>query len=191
MPLKSFFSLLLVMVVLTSCQTEDDHKLCHSNGIWISHGWLGDNAWFQRNARDTAQYRDDDKIENLAILFAQHDIKYIYVDSDGDASMLIPIWLEVGINGTTPIEIAAGMDPVALRKEYGKDLYLMGGIDKRELARNNESIRAEVRKRLLPLVDVGGYLPGVDHAVPADVSFENHAYYVDCIREVEREIFGN
>ena len=121
----------------------------------------------------------------------KHRIKYIYIDSDGDASMLIPVWLEAGANGTTPIEIAAGMDPVALRKEYGKDLYLMGGIDKRELARDKKSIRAQVRKQLLPLVEFGGFLPGVDHAVPADVSFENHACYVECIREVEREIFGN
>jgi len=121
----------------------------------------------------------------------KHGIKYVYVDSDGDASMLLPVWLEVGINGTTPMEIAAGMDPAGLRREYGKDLYLMGGIDKRELARDKESIRIEVRKRLLPLVELGGYLPGVDHAVPADVSFDNHAYYVECIREVERELFGN
>ena len=121
----------------------------------------------------------------------KHNIKNIFVDSDGDASMLIPVWLEAGANGTTPIEIASGMDPVALRKEYGKDLYLMGGIDKRELARDKESIRAEVRRQLLPLVELGGFLPGVDHAVPADVSFDNHLYYVECIREVEREIFGN
>ena len=120
----------------------------------------------------------------------KHGIQYIYVDCDGDPRQLIPAWLEVGINGIYPIEVAAGMDPVELQREYGRDLYMIGGIDKRELAKNKDSIRREVRSKLLPTVTSGGYIPGVDHAVPEDVSLENHAYYIECVREVEKELFS-
>lgn len=128
--------------------------------------------------------------KRIADVLRKHGIKYIYIDCDGDPTILIPVWFEAGINGIYPVEIAAGIDPVALNKEYGRDLYIIGGIDKRELAKGKQNIRDEVRSRLLPLASFGGYLPGVDHAVPADVSFENHAYYVECVREVEKELFG-
>jgi Uroporphyrinogen decarboxylase (URO-D) len=120
----------------------------------------------------------------------KYGINYIYVDCDGDPTLLIPEWLKVGINGTFPIEIAAGIDPVALRKEYGRELYMIGGIDKRELAKSREDIRKEVRSKVLPLAQMGGYIPGVDHAVPADISFDNHKYYVESVYEAERELFG-
>ena len=50
-----------------------------------------------------------------------HGIDVIFVDCDGNTDLLVPIWLEAGINGVWPIEIAAGNDPVALRKRYGRD----------------------------------------------------------------------
>jgi hypothetical protein len=28
------------------------------NGAWLAHGWLGDDAWFTRNGRDRARFRD-------------------------------------------------------------------------------------------------------------------------------------
>ena len=49
---------------------------------------------------------------------------------------LIPLWLEAGINFFWPLECAAGMDPLALRKQYGKEIVLSGGLDKRELMRD-------------------------------------------------------
>lgn len=66
----------------------------------------------------------------IAHLLRSHGIDLLFVDSDGNIEQLIPIWLEAGINGVWPLEVAAGMDPLALRREYGKDLLLVGGIDK-------------------------------------------------------------
>ena len=48
-------------------------------------------------------------------------------DSAGDIRQLIPLWLEVGVNIMSPIEIAAGLDVCELRSEYGRDLMMMGG----------------------------------------------------------------
>jgi uroporphyrinogen decarboxylase len=103
-------------------------------------------------------------------------IDIIFVDSDGDVSELIPLWLESGINGVYPMEVAAGMNVVKLRAEYGCDLLMTGGIDKRALARDRQAIDAELEAKI-PLVEKGGYIPHVDHAIPHDVPYENFLYY--------------
>jgi hypothetical protein len=103
-------------------------------------------------------------------------IDVIGVDSDGNLDLLIPLWLESGINCVFPCEVAAGNDVSAMRKKYGRDLLMIGGIDKRALAHGEAAIEEELARRL-PLVADGGYLPAVDHSVPYDISFENYMYY--------------
>jgi len=105
-------------------------------------------------------------------------IDVIGVDSDGNFDHLIPLWLESGINCVYPVEVAAGNNVAAMREKYGRDLLMIGGIDKRALARGKDAIDAELARRL-PLVADGGYLPAVDHSVPYDISFENYRYYAD------------
>ena len=42
----------------------------------------------------------------------KHGVDNIFVDCDGNVDELIPLWLEAGVDGAYPIEIAAGCDPV-------------------------------------------------------------------------------
>jgi len=71
------------------------------------------------------------------------------------------------------------MDPLAVRAEYGHDLALIGGIDKRALARGRKAITAELYRIIPPLIEDGGYIPTLDHAVPPDVSYDNWMYYME------------
>jgi uroporphyrinogen decarboxylase len=87
------------------------------------------------------------------------------------------------VNGIYPLEVAADQDAVALRKKYGKDLLLMGNIDKRVLARTKEEIEREVLKKVPWLAMQGGYFPFVDHSVPPDVPLENFQYYLDLVKQ--------
>ncbi|OGV62709.1 MAG: hypothetical protein A3K19_24390 [Lentisphaerae bacterium RIFOXYB12_FULL_65_16] len=105
-------------------------------------------------------------------------VKYIFVDSDGDSRKLIPLWMDAGINGIFPCEVFAGMDVVALRREYGKDLLLFGGFDKHILEHGRAEIVREV-DRLAPLVEDGGYLPCLDHSAHADIPWDNMRFYVE------------
>jgi uroporphyrinogen decarboxylase len=114
----------------------------------------------------------------------EHDVDIIFVDSDGNIEKLLPLWMEAGVNMIWPLEIAAGNDPVALRKEYGKDLILGGGIDKMALIGSEKDIEKEVMSKVPYLLEQGGYFPSVDHFVPPDVSLENYQYYVNCMRKV-------
>jgi uroporphyrinogen decarboxylase len=113
-----------------------------------------------------------------------HGVDIIHVDSDGNINELIPLWLECGINFHWPLEVAAGMDAIALRKKYGKDLIMSGNIDKRVFARGKEAIRQEVMSKVPFLLETGGYFPGLDHAIPPDVSFEDFRYYLNLLREI-------
>lgn len=110
-------------------------------------------------------------------LLRSRGIDIIFVDCDGNLDLLIPIWLEAGINGVWPLEAAAGMDPLPLRQRYGHDLLLVGGIDKRELSQGKEQVYAEVMRKVPRLIDEGGYVPTVDHSVPPDVPLANYAYF--------------
>ncbi|MCL4506168.1 MAG: hypothetical protein M1434_11650 [Chloroflexi bacterium] len=90
---------------------------------------------------------------------------------------MIPVWLDAGINGLWPFEVAAGMDVLAVRRRYGHDLAIGGGIDKRAVAVGGESMRREV-DRVMPLVENGGYLPELDHTAPPDISWQKYGEYM-------------
>ncbi len=117
-------------------------------------------------------------------LLHRNGIDILIMESDGNLAKLIPLWLECGINGFCPLEVAAGMDAVALKREYGKDIILLGNIDKRALIKGEKAIREEILSKLPFLLEKGGYFPAVDHYVPPDITFENYCYYINTMREV-------
>jgi uroporphyrinogen decarboxylase len=105
-----------------------------------------------------------------------HGVKNILVDTDGDCWKLIPLFIDGGVTGIYPFEVAANMDVVAVRKEYPK-LQMIGGIDKRPLIRSREAIDEELNRRIPYMLEKGGYIPYIDHHVPPDVSWGNYVYY--------------
>lgn len=105
-------------------------------------------------------------------------VRLVLVDTDGDHNVLIPAFLEAGVDGFCPLERAAGMDPLAVRREYGREVCMLGGVDKREIARGRGAIDAELA-RLAPLIEGGGYIPTIDHSIPPDVSYDDFRYYLE------------
>lgn len=104
------------------------------------------------------------------------------VDSDGYIGELIPIWIEAGVNACDPIEVAAGNDINAFRKQFGKNMAYRGGVDKREMAKGGIHIEREMA-RIEPVIRDGGFIPSCDHGVPADVSWPNFVYYTKLLAE--------
>ena len=98
------------------------------------------------------------------------------VDSDGFIGELIPIWIEAGVNFCDPIEVAAHNDINDFRKRFGKNMAYRGGVDKRAIAKGGSVIEAEI-ERIRPVIKSGGYIPGCDHGVPSDISWDDFVYY--------------
>jgi uroporphyrinogen decarboxylase len=105
------------------------------------------------------------------------------LDSDGDVSALIPLFIEAGIDGMLPFEVAAGMDIRRVAAAY-PDLFIAGGLDKRELAKGRAAIDRELEAKLPAMFKRGGYLPTMDHHVPPEVSYADFQYYLERVREL-------
>jgi hypothetical protein len=108
----------------------------------------------------------------------------ILCDCDGNTNDMVDLFLESGVNGLYPLERVAGTDPFAIRKKYPNYL-LLGGIDKIKISRGPDAIDAHL-KDIPKLIDQSGFIPFVDHRVPADVTMANFIYYM----KVKREIIG-
>ena len=120
--------------------------------------------------------------KELVAFLRKGGVQLIMVDTDGKVEDLLPIFLEAGMDGTHPCEIAAGSDPVYLRTKFPR-CALIGGMDKRAIASGPDGVDAEIR-RIEPLLKQGAYIPMLDHFVPSDVSYHNYLYYVERRREV-------
>jgi uroporphyrinogen decarboxylase len=121
-----------------------------------------------------------------------HDagIPVVMVDSDGDIREIIPLWPDVGVHIMHPMQVAAGMDVVEMRKQYRKNIGFFGGIDKRALAGTRKQIEAEVAPKLEYCFGEGGLIPACDYAIPPDVSFDNYRYHRKLVREVSDRIYS-
>jgi len=125
------------------------------------------------------------RYRRITDLLHKHGVHIAWTDCDGNVVPIVPQFLRGGINCMFPVEVAAGSDPIAMRHQFGEELLLHGGVNKRALSKGFKEIRAEI-ERLLPLVRQGGYVPHIDHRCPADVPLRNYKYYL----KLKREIFG-
>ena len=108
----------------------------------------------------------------------------IDMDSDGNIELLIPLWIESGINVCDPIEVAAGNDIVAFREQFGTQMGYRGGIDKRAIAAGGQTMRDEVLRVVPPLLKEGGFIPSCDHGVPPDISWPNFVEYARLLAQL-------
>ncbi len=114
-----------------------------------------------------------------------HGIDLWYTDCDGDVRPILPFLLEGGINCLFPFEVNGCAHPAELLNEYGKELRIMGGVDKIQLGYGKKAIKAYL-ETLVPLVERGGYIPFCDHRCPPNVKPEDYLYYLD----LKEQMFG-
>ena len=107
--------------------------------------------------------------------------------SCGNVTELVPDLLDAGWTCLQPLEVKAGMDLIELKKRYGDVLAFMGGIDVRNMARDDPGpIEAEIRAKIGLAKQGGGYIYHSDHSVPDNVSFANYSRVIELVREYGR-----
>ena len=111
-------------------------------------------------------------------MLSEFGIDIWYTDCDGDVRPILPYLMEGGINCLFPFEVNSCAHPGELFAQYGKDLRIMGGVDKMKLGAGRDAIDAYLDS-LIPLVKRGGYIPFCDHRCPPNVPEEDYIYYLD------------
>jgi hypothetical protein len=117
------------------------------------------------------------RLKRVVEFYKSHGVRYVLIDTDGNPEVLIPQFMDAGIDGIWPMERTADQDPIRLRQKFGRSLRLWGGVDKRVLAQDKAAIDAHLRT-FIPLIEEGGFIPTIDHTVPPDVPYENFLYYM-------------
>lgn len=121
------------------------------------------------------------RYRRLCEFFHAKGVEAVIMDSDGYNGDILEALYPEGIDGIQPVEIAANNDPETFLQQY-PEIYIHGGIDKRELRFGRPQLRAEVAHRYATAWKYGGYLPHVDHGVPPDIPLRNFLYFVELAR---------
>lgn len=101
----------------------------------------------------------------------------IMFHSCGNVRPIIPDFIETGVEILNPVHItAAGMEPVQLKKDFGKDVVFWGGgIDTQHVLPSGsaDDITAHVKRSLDALAPGGGFVFATVHNIQSEVSPQN------------------
>ena len=145
--------------------------ICFNSGPIVSP-WVFDKFIVPRYARITD-------------VLKHHGCHISWTDCDGNVLPILDQFLAGGINCMFPVEVNAGSDPAIIRDKCGDAMRMVGGVDKMALDKGPKAIEAEL-ERLLPLVEHGGFIPTVDHRVPASCPLDHYTFYIKTKRQMLR-----
>ena len=108
----------------------------------------------------------------------QFKVETIILRTYSNVRPLLPRMLAHGFNCLWLSEAEhPDMDYLRLRREFGRDLRLIGGISLNALRKSKDAVKREMEEKVLPLLQEGGYVPLAGGRVREDVPFENYVYY--------------
>lgn len=161
-------------------------KKVFATGVTLEWVWIWEDMAFNKGSLVNPEFVRKHMVPRykpVVQLLRDNGVDALILDCDGDCRELIPHWIDSGINALYPFERAANMHPLELRKKYGKDLIIIGGVDKRSLAAGKSRIDQEL-EMVKELLSYGGYMPNCDHHITPDVSYENIVYFINEVRKM-------
>jgi hypothetical protein len=100
----------------------------------------------------------------------------IFIHSCGAVAPLIPDLIEAGFDILNPVQCSAcGMNPVELKKKFGKDITFWGGCvnTQHTMYQSAEEVYREVRERIDIFNQDGGFVCNAVHNVQGNSPIEN------------------
>jgi uroporphyrinogen decarboxylase len=101
----------------------------------------------------------------------------LFFHSCGNVRPLLPDFIEIGVDILNPVHIrATGMDPVTLKRDFGKDIVFWGGgADTQGVlpSGTRQQVKDDVRRNIDALAPGGGFVFNPVHNIQADVPPEN------------------
>jgi uroporphyrinogen decarboxylase len=151
---------------------------------WIDAVWYGDDIAFQdgpmvspslyRRLLKPRQRRVVECIHSAGLTDAGRPMPVLY-HSCGAVVSLLGDLIDIGVDAINPVQVSAqGMDPVRLKREFGRQLCFWGGVDTQRVLPHGtpDEVRAEVRRRAAEF-GPGGYVVAAVHNVQPEVPPEN------------------
>jgi len=114
-----------------------------------------------------------------------HGLPVIY-HGCGNVQQIFADFIEIGVDAYNPLEAKAGLDVVALRRQYGHKIGFCGNMDVLTWALGSEEELRRVVLTKLNAAKGGGFIFQSDHSVPGNVSARNYEYVVNLVREYGR-----
>jgi len=195
----------LMEMVLNPYLTQEMMRRCTEFSIELSETacrrfdldwlWLGDDAGGQQSMlMSPAIWREMVKplLKQNADVGKRHGI-YVAFHSCGAIRPIIGDLIEIGVQVLNPVQCnCPGMNPLDLKKEFGKDLAFMGGVDTQGVLPHGTA--DQVRKATAQLLegmttDGGGYILAASHTVPPETPDENIFAMYDEAGITKQEIF--
>lgn len=166
--------------MLTRCAdfaVELSEKACDRFALdWL---WTGDDVAGQQTViMGPSLWRERIKphLARVVAVGRSHDLPVAY-HCCGALRPIIADLIEIGIGVLNPVQCnCPGMDPLELKREFGRHLAFMGGVDTQGLLPGGTA--AEVHRATARLVegmtcDGGGYILAASHTVPPETPDEN------------------
>jgi uroporphyrinogen decarboxylase len=158
--------------------------------VW-DEGYRFDGAvWFDDMGYKHAQFFSLGMYRDLLKPYHQRAIDWAHskglkakLHSCGDVNPFVPELVEMGLDALNPLEVKAGMDPIALKKQFGDRLVFHGGINA-VLYNRPDEIRCEMERVIPSMKEQGGYIFASDHSVPSTVSLEDFRQIVDLAKRL-------
>ena len=142
--------------------------ICYNHGPLISPEMMKEFLFpYYQQLLSNMKARQIDKSRKL----------YVQVDTDGDLRPVIDVYKEgVGIDMLDPFEVASDCDVVEIGKDYPW-MIMSGGIDKRVLSEDFDTMDKYLIPLLTQMHKRGGFIPTCDHGVPPEVPWKNYLHY--------------
>jgi len=105
---------------------------------------------------------------------------HVFIHSCGDIEEIFPDLIEMRVEVVHPIQPEV-MDLNLIKREYGKDICLYGGIGCQSTLPlgNMEDVRREIIEKMEVLSKGSGYILGPAGAIPNDVPIENVTTFIE------------
>lgn len=111
----------------------------------------------------------------------------LFFHSCGNVRPLLPDFIEIGVDILNPVHVrATGMEPVALKRDFGKDIVFWGGgVDTQGVLPTGtpQEVKDDVRRNVDALAPGGGYVFNTVHNIQADVPPQNIVAMWEALRE--------
>lgn len=111
----------------------------------------------------------------------------IFLHSCGAIRPLIPDFIELGVDILNPVQISArGMDPVELKRDFGRDIVFWGGgVDTQNVLgkATPQEVREHVWRNIEALMPGGGFVFATVHNTQANVPPQNFIAMWETLQE--------